>query len=254
MDTGWIKLHRNLLRWEWYDDIPTKTVFLHLLLTVNYEPSKYRGHDIPAGSGVYGRKKLAEQTCLSPQQVRTALNKLEQTDEITIQSTNQFSIISMTSWDRYQHEQPTDNKRITNEQQTSNKRITTSKERNNIRNKNKEVEGAFDLWNEMASRSGLPAAQKVTASRKAKMSARLKDCGGIDGWRVALEKVTASDFLVGNNDRGWKADIDFVLRESSFVKLMEGKYDGSGKQQSGRSNIGEQAANLMEQYSDTGSN
>ena len=43
MEQGYIYLHRSLLDWEWYQDINTKTVFLHLLLTVNYQPKKWQG-------------------------------------------------------------------------------------------------------------------------------------------------------------------------------------------------------------------
>lgn len=41
-----------------------------------------------------------------------------------------------------------------------------------------------------------------------------------------------SDFLKGNNDRGWKADIDFILREDKFVAILEGKYGGKKRTKS----------------------
>ena len=83
---------------------------------------------------------------------------------------------------------------------------------------------AVDLYNAMASEVGLPQAQKITDTRKSKIRARLKDCGGIDGWKAALTKVESSGFLTGQKT-DWKADLDFILQESSFVKIMEGKYD-----------------------------
>jgi hypothetical protein len=33
-----------------------------------------------------------------------------------------------------------------------------------------------------------------------------------------------SSFLTGHNDRGWKADLDFILREDKFINILEGKY------------------------------
>lgn len=87
---------------------------------------------------------------------------------------------------------------------------------------------AVEAWNSLASEINLPSVQKMTASRKQKLAARLKDCGGLAGWDAALAKIRGSPFCRG--DPGpWKADFDFVLQESSFVKLMEGKYDGTGK-------------------------
>lgn len=97
-----------------------------------------------------------------------------------------------------------------------------------------DVGEAVTLWNAMAACAGLPTVQRVTDTRRRAVRARLAECGGIDGWKVALGKVETSAFLCGDNDRGWKADFDFLLQAKSFTKLMEGAYDreraGSGRQ------------------------
>lgn len=93
-----------------------------------------------------------------------------------------------------------------------------------------EVRDAFDCWNNAAKAHGLSVAQKLSKKRRAAIGARLRECGGIEGWRAMLEKLAASPFLLGDNDRGWKADLDFVSTESKFTKLIEGGYDrGPGK-------------------------
>lgn len=86
---------------------------------------------------------------------------------------------------------------------------------------------AVRAWNDMAARIGLAQVQRVTEPRRRALKARLAECDGIEGWHAALAKIEASPFLTGNNDRGWRADFDFVTRESSFTKIMEGKYDRS---------------------------
>jgi uncharacterized protein YdaU (DUF1376 family) len=83
-----------------------------------------------------------------------------------------------------------------------------------------DMEKALEAWNHMASTHGLPKVQNFTAPRKAKLLKRL------EGWQAAMDKIAQSPFLTGDNDRGWKADFDFVLQQASFTKLMEGKYDG----------------------------
>jgi hypothetical protein len=93
--------------------------------------------------------------------------------------------------------------------------------------KTSEVSEAIALFNAVAKQFGLPEVQKVTEARKAKLKARLKDCGGLEGWAFALSKISQSDFLTGQNDKGWKADFDFLVQEGSFTKLMEGKYDNN---------------------------
>lgn len=164
---GWIKLHRQIKNWEWYYDINTCWLFNHLLLTVNYEHSKYMGYEIPVGSRVIGFKALASQIPLTIQQIRTSLKRLEKSGEVTIKTTNKFSIISITKWGEYQ----TDNKRITNEQHANNKPITTSKEAKKEEDK-KEYIGDFssfwDSWipNDMVKGNKKPAEAKYLKAIK----------------------------------------------------------------------------------------
>ena len=40
-NAGFIKLYRKMLEWGWYDDGPTKDVFIHLLLIASYEDKFY---------------------------------------------------------------------------------------------------------------------------------------------------------------------------------------------------------------------
>jgi len=131
MRSGWIKLHRSFLDWEWYHDKNVKDVFLHLMLTVNYDKKRWQGIDIYPGQIVTSRKNLAAKLDYSEQQVRTILNKLKSTSEITIKSTNKYTIITLLNWDNYQmdtkNNQQNTNK-TTNEQPTNNQQVTTTKE------------------------------------------------------------------------------------------------------------------------------
>lgn len=88
-----------------------------------------------------------------------------------------------------------------------------------------DLQPAFDAYNEAAREAGWPQVQKLTKARKASLKARIKDAGGLDGWRYALARARASPHLCGQNDRGWTASFDFLTQQSSFAKLMEGNYD-----------------------------
>lgn len=85
-----------------------------------------------------------------------------------------------------------------------------------------------DLWNDMAARCGLPKCQKLTNGRKVRLHARLKDVG-IEGITRAIRKIESNTWMHGQNERGWKANPDFMLQESSFTKLIEGAYDHEGR-------------------------
>lgn len=126
--SGWVKLHRKMLTWEWKNEPETLALFIHLLLTANYQETKWRGVNIGRGQILTGRKKLSDETGLSQRSVRTSLTRLKSTNELTIKTTSKYSIITITNWNLYQeNDQQEANERPTNDQQT-----TTSK---NIRNK-----------------------------------------------------------------------------------------------------------------------
>lgn len=102
-----------------------------------------------------------------------------------------------------------------------------------------DVRNAFDTWNDTASSIGLPVATSLSLHRQKGIRRRLSECGGIQGWLRALDKVAASDFLKGRNQQGWKADLDFILQPRSFTKLMEGSYDNRQPAGNDRSNLSE---------------
>jgi hypothetical protein len=109
---GWIKLHRSLLDWEWYSEPNTARVFMHLLLTANYEEGRFMGEIIPVGACVTGRLKLAQTLGLSERCVRTAIERLKISQQVTIKSLHKFSIITITNWAEYQQDdQPTTSQR-----------------------------------------------------------------------------------------------------------------------------------------------
>jgi hypothetical protein len=45
-------------------------------------------------------------------------------------------------------------------------------------------------------------------------------------FEVAIEKIGSSNFLLGNNDKGWKVDFDWMIaNDTNMIKIIEGKYD-----------------------------
>lgn len=87
-----------------------------------------------------------------------------------------------------------------------------------------DIEFARDLWNDMADQAGLARVAHLSDQRRAKLRQRLKTLGSREAWHGLLERVYGSPFCRGENDRGWRADFDFVLQEKSFNRLLEGFY------------------------------
>lgn len=128
MNNGYIKLHRQFLEWEWYQNPNVVSVFLHCLLKANYTDKKWQGITIKKGSFITSYQKISNELSgktggLSVQQVRTALENLKSTGELTIKTSNKYTHISINNWSYFQD----DNTQL-------NKQITTTK--NNKNNKN----------------------------------------------------------------------------------------------------------------------
>lgn len=90
------------------------------------------------------------------------------------------------------------------------------------------ISAAFQAWNDLATRIGLPVATKLTDKRRRAIQARLIEHDS-SGWYRALNAVEQSAFLRGQGGGrdGWTATIDFLCQASSFQKLLEGNY-GNG--------------------------
>lgn len=82
------------------------------------------------------------------------------------------------------------------------------------------VEEAVHDWNRMAERCDLPKCKAVTKTRKSAIGTRLRDHGE-KGWKQVIEFISKSPHHLGQNDREWKAGIDFAARESAFVGILE---------------------------------
>jgi hypothetical protein len=80
----------------------------------------------------------------------------------------------------------------------------------------------------------LPQPREVTTGRASKIRARLKE-HDMDFWREVFTKANKSPFLCGDNDRGWKANLDwFISNDENAVKVLEGTYEKAKEQPTGQ--------------------
>ncbi len=66
---------------------------------------------------------------------------------------------------------------------------------------------------------------RLTKSRQKQLRSRWGDEFWRSSWRDALQRAGPSKFLRGENDRGWRIDLEFFLRPDTVTKILEGKYD-----------------------------
>lgn len=73
----------------------------------------------------------------------------------------------------------------------------------------------------------LPQCRDMTPQRKARLKAIWRSGNGkqfIEWWEKFFTKVHQSTFLAGDNDRGWTANFDWILKPANMVKIEEGAY------------------------------
>ena len=118
----------------------------------------------------------------------------------------------------------------------------TNKKKNNKKEKDYQI--ALDEYNQLAERCRLPQAKVLSKTRLEKLKARLSE-HGLDGWRQALAMIEGSSFLCGETTN-WKANFDFLIQPSSFLKVIEGTY-GNGRARKIKISS-ERAKELREKY------
>lgn len=76
----------------------------------------------------------------------------------------------------------------------------------------------------------LPRCQKLTTVRTTKINARIKELSTMNEWKDLFKLTQDTPFCKGNNNRDWRADIDWLIKnDDNYIKILEGKYDYCGK-------------------------
>tara|TARA_R110000822_G_C15240434_1_gene486305 strand:- start:83 stop:769 length:687 start_codon:yes stop_codon:yes gene_type:complete len=228
MSTGWVKLHRQLLGWEWYNDVNTTRVFLHLLLVANHKDNNWRGIEIKRGQRLTSVNALASETNLSIKNIRTSIKRLKSTNEVASHSTAQHTVFTMVNYDLYQDEAS----EVANKGQAKGKqRATNNNDKNdNNENNNNIHQQIADSWNEVF-KDDLALVSKVNKTRIsaingciAEMKGTNNDFSKVETWTKLFIYAKTVKFLMGDNDRNWTMNFDFIITKSKLLKVIEGGY------------------------------
>ena len=231
MSIGWIKLHRQLLDWEWYDDINTKCLFLHCLLRANHSDTEWRGHKIKRGQFLTSLDTLKRETGLSVSQIRTSLKKLISTSELTSKSQARSTIITVLSYDSHQGSDKPVDTQVAGKSQANRTQIATDKNVITKECKNTDIHQLIvDGWNEKFGNE-LSAVSKLTVKRKSAINGCIKEMAStefdftlLETWSRLFDHASNSDFLMGRKT-DWKMSFDFITTKSKLLKIVEGEYD-----------------------------
>ena len=78
------------------------------------------------------------------------------------------------------------------------------------------------LYNDLC--PSLPSARTLSDKRKRDIKTRLKKYT-LDDCRKVFEKAEKSAFLRGENEKGFRATLDWLINEGNMAKVLDGNYD-----------------------------
>lgn len=222
---NFIVLFRKFIKWEWYTNINVKTLFIHCLLSANWETRKWQGFTIERGSFITSWQHLADDTGLSIQQVRTACKKLENTGELTRKQQGTNSIITVNNYNQYQNF----NRDLTDKQQDINRDITTTNNINNNNNNNNKTND-INVFNpdftkifKIFSDNCTKLIKLTYEKRSRKILEMINDFlieidYDFDYFERLCRKANELEFIVDNR-------IDFRSLIRNHIGIMNGKYE-----------------------------
>ena len=184
-----------MLDWEWISEPNTLALWIYILLSVNYKPNSYKGIKINEGEMITSVSTLSFKTGLTTQQTRTALSKLESTNEITRKTTNNYTIIRVNKWSQYQ----TDNKQITSE---STSQLTTLKEYKEVKEGKKDISKELDCSPEFS--EALDAFEEMRKKIKKPLTNRAKQMVLTKLCKLAMDEKTQIEILNQSTMNGWQ--------------------------------------------------
>ena len=126
-----------MTEWEWYNHSEMVHLFIHLILKATPIERVWQGVTLQRGQAIVGRQKLSAETGISEMTIRTCLNRLKESGEIEVKSSNRFSIITICNYDSYQQDtkqtnQPTNQQPNQPTNHPVNHNIRRKEEKNNI--------------------------------------------------------------------------------------------------------------------------
>lgn len=86
---------------------------------------------------------------------------------------------------------------------------------------------AVEHFNAVAREVGLAQVERLTDKRMRHLRARLQELEGLGPWFGVVNSIRDCPLLLGQKT-DWRCDFDWLVNQSNFVKVIEGKYANKG--------------------------
>lgn len=219
----YIKLSRNILNWEWYENINTCRLFIHMLLKANWKDGKFEGKVIPRGSFVSSLPKLAEETALTIREVRTAITHLKSTGELTCKSYSKYTVFTVKNYCLYQTSDIQNDIQATGKRHSNDILTTTIEEKKEVNNKKEDT----NVSKKKFTPPSLDDVRTYCLERSNNVDAQaFVDFYESKGWMVGKNRMKDWKAAV----RTWERSATSKRQQTSkaagqFNQLMHGNYD-----------------------------
>lgn len=242
--SGYARFNRSLIGHPAFRNDAEAMAFAYMVLRASWKPVRvrYKGKALSLNRGQLAMsvRDLADAMDRDKGWVERLLKRLKSETMIETVSETGVLVITICNYDKYQASN--DNRETPDKtpDETDARQTQDTEQRTKELNKEKEEhtseaeasspalrpEHVVEAWNEMACRIGLPSVRSLSADRRKRLNARIRE-HPIEHWTEAIQAIERSSFCRGESRGGWRADFDFLLQPSSFLKLIEGSYDRS---------------------------
>jgi len=157
---GYIKLHRQILEWGWYEDANTFRLFMHLLLKANYYDGDFKGKYIKRGQRFTSVGNLAKELNISDKAIRISLDKLIRTNEVVVKGASNGTMITICKYDIYQGNSEAEGQ---TKGKPKGRQRATNKEEEERKEEKEKINTVFsfeDFWKRYPTKNGKDAAIK----------------------------------------------------------------------------------------------
>lgn len=265
-DAGWIKLSRKLLQSKYYlgEKFTRAMCWIDLLLLAEWRNERsffHRGIEVVVKRGqvAISLDDLHKRWQLSVNTVRSRLSEMKKDGRIDLETNNVISKITILNYEKYQgvdYAQDQDTIRecaesvvpsvaqtpFLKEEPTNETQVEIHTEPTAIvpdlpatqQKPQVDCDFVLKLYHHIC--QSLPKVLKLSDKRKSKIRIRFEEMGqDYQVMQEVFEKAEASNFLRGDNHRGWHADFDWIFTNGqNWVKILEGKYDNKPQTEQNR--------------------
>lgn len=213
-DNGWVKLWRKSIDTGLIKNHKVWIFWTYCLMKANHEKNYkvvvgFTEEVLQPGQFIFGRKVAAKETGLSEQSIRTCLAFLKKCQNLTIKSTNKYSVISIVNWERYQSKKSKSTNNPTNDQPASNH----IQEHKNIR-----IKDIVEYLNLKTGKNYKPSTEKTRSVIKARINEKFK----LEDFKKVIDIKTAEWLHDPKNNK-------FLRPETLFGNKFEGYLNDQGQ-------------------------